>query len=599
MSWDVTLRHELRGDLVCETPLYVGGWDTSAVADLAVARDGLDRPVIPGTSIAGAVRAWLAGTGRQDDLDDLFGWARKQDGKPSRIRVDDAPVIGGQVALQVRTGVGIDRNTRSAAAGFLYEREVLPAGTRFAFRLVADEPSGDGPDVAGAFTAVTAALRAGHVRLGAARTRGLGRVRLEHAETRTTNLADRSGLRSWLTGTAAWQALTDPATAEQPGRLTITVDWRPVSPVLVKDSLQGALVDILPLTATTADGKVRLLLPGSSVKGVLRAHAERIVRTVRGTPAPRHLRETLDAEALPGVVGLFGRSPQRRTGNEPSPGSTGSTGAGWRGALEIADCHSRGHISAEDWHAVVTARTGRPDAAHGKGQPHARAVEAASGTTRTGSRTPQAADRPPQAGDRPARPARDSRRAERQDAATGRRVARQALRSHLDRIAQADGLPLRIADHVAVDRWTGGAADSALFSVLEPVGAAWEQLRLTLDCRRAGGGDRTGEQLAVALLLLVLRDLADGWLTFGFGTTRGHGHIAVSGIRFAGTDLPGPWAALADVGTLEGVLADPPPQVRDAMARWASSPASHTADPGTAAPGTSDPTDDDLEEVTS
>lgn len=566
MTWDVTWRHEVRGDLVCESPLSVGGWDACAVADLAVARDGLDHPVIPGTSITGAVRAWMAGTGRYGErhLNTLFGWVDGKEGAPSRIRVDDAPAVEGQVTSQVRTGVGIDRNTRSAAAGFLYEREVLPAGTRFAFRLVADEPHDGGPNVAAAFAAVIAALRAGHVRLGAARTRGLGRIRLERAETRTTNLADRAGLRSWLTRAAGWQTLTDPATAEHPGHLDITVDWHPASPVLVKDSLPGALVDVLPLTATTADGKVRLLLPGSSVKGVLRAHAERIVRTVRGTPAPPFLRETLDGEALPGVVSLFGRSPQRRTGlgSTPDPAATG-----WRGALEIADCHSRGHISAEDWHAVLTARTASPDSDE---------ASSAHVSPATGSS---------------ARPARDPNRAERQDTAIDRRRARQTLHTHLDRIAD-DGLALRIADHVAVDRWTGGAADSALFSVLEPVGAAWEPLRLTLDCRRAAGGDSDGEPAAVALLLLLLRDLAAGWLTFGFGTTRGHGHIMVSAIRFSGTDLPEVWEALTAAGTLEALLADPPALVQDAMARWVSSPSSTAATAPTIAPA------DDAEEVT-
>lgn len=592
MSWDVTLRHELRGDLVCQSPLYVGGWESSAVADLAIARDGLDRPVIPGTSIAGAVRAWLAGPGCRDDLADLFGWASGQDGKPSRLRLDDAPAIGGPVVTQVRTGVGIDRNTRSAAAGFLYEREVIPAGTRFAFRLVADEPRAGDLDVAGVFAAVTAALRSGHVRLGAGRTRGLGRIRLDCAETRTTNLADRDGLRSWLTGTAAWQPVNGPTTAEQPGLLTVTVDWRPVSPVLVKDSMKGALVDILPLTATTADGRVRLLLPGSSVKGVLRAHAERIVRTVRGTPAPPFLRETLDAEALPGVVGLFGRSPQRRTDTVPrsdAAGATVTTSAGWRGALEAADCHSRGHVSAEDWHTVVTARIGRHDSSDGIDSGDG----AARPTTRAAATSPGAdppGDRCVQDANGSSRPARDHRRADRQDTTMDRRTARQALRGHLDTVAQEDGLSLRIADHVAVDRWTGGAADSALFSVLEPVGAVWEPLQLTLDCHRAGGGEADSQHHAVALLLLLLRDLADGWLTFGFGTTRGNGHIAVSGIRFSGTGLTGPWAALAAAGSLDAVLAVPPAQIEEAMTRWASQ--------SVGAPKVSADSDGDPEEVT-
>jgi hypothetical protein len=71
----------------------------------------------------------------------------------------------------------------------------------------------------------------------------------------------------------------------------------------------------------------------------------------------------------------------------------------------------------------------------------------------------------------------------------------------------------------------------------------------------------------LALLLLVLRDLADGWLALGFGGTRGRGTIEVSRVTFSGQDLPGPWAALSG-RTLADVASDPPAAVRDAFTAW-------------------------------
>ena len=41
------VRHEVTGTLEAVTALRVGGWGTSAAADLVVARDGLGRAVIP------------------------------------------------------------------------------------------------------------------------------------------------------------------------------------------------------------------------------------------------------------------------------------------------------------------------------------------------------------------------------------------------------------------------------------------------------------------------------------------------------------------------------------------------------------------------
>lgn len=131
----------------------------------------------------------------------------------------------------------------------------------------------------------------------------------------------------------------------------------------------------------------------------------------------------------------------------------------------------------------------------------------------------------------------------------------------------------RVVTHVAVDRWTGGAAENLLFSVQEPAAADWQPIRLSLEVARAGSdADPDGGQ-ALALLLLVLRDLADGWLALGFGGTRGRGSVRASQVAFTGEGLTGIWAALAG-RTLAEVTADPPGGVRRAFAAWQEGAAS-------------------------
>ena len=120
--------------------------------------------------------------------------------------------------------------------------------------------------------------------------------------------------------------------------------------------------------------------------------------------------------------------------------------------------------------------------------------------------------------------------------------------------------------HVAVDRWTGGAAENLLFSVQEPVSAQWQPLWMSLDAGRASPADQDGGQ-ALALLLLILRDLADGWLPLGFGGTRGRGSVRVSRVAFTGQGLTGVWAGLPG-RTLAEVIHDPPDEVSRAFAAW-------------------------------
>jgi CRISPR/Cas system CSM-associated protein Csm3 (group 7 of RAMP superfamily) len=550
MGYAIATRYEVRGTLVCLSPVHVGGWDHTADAHLTVIRDGADRPILPGTSIAGALRAYLGRLERfQADqgptpVENLFGriTPKTQEGSPSWVRIDDAYLIDESVTPVVRDGVGIDRHAGSAAAGCLYTRQVLPPGTRFALRMVVDTPTAvpetSYPDgwpalVRDALETMIAGLRHAQVPIGAGRGSGLGKVQLTEVTVRRADLSDPAGLVAWLTGTAPAVPLGE-AAASPPadGRLRVTVTWQPVSPLLVRDSLSSTLVDTLPLTEPGPDGTVRLLLPGSSLRGALRAYAERIERTVRGEDAPRCEPDRF-GEALrnpPPVVGaLFGVAPARdraasRTGGEPAPAPEGR-GTKRRGALAVADCHSVHSIPQEEWHYIVT---GTPE--------------------QTGSACQEAREQ----------------RAEQKDE---RERARALLRAALEKLRGTT--PLSISDHVAIDRWTGGASDHRLFSVLDPATTMeWEPIHLEVDTAWLQRHPEPGiSSAALALLLILLRDLRDGWLTLGYGGTRGRGQVQLTDVRFDGAGLPEPWNALAGK-TLDDILTDPPAQVVDAIAAW-------------------------------
>src|SRR5438105_1266694 len=61
----------------------------------------------------------------------------------------------------------------------------------------------------------------------------------------------------------------------------VTVQLHPLDPILVKSgyaTLDGA--DMVPV-CTFLDGKQTYYIPGTSLKGVLRSHLERIARTLR------------------------------------------------------------------------------------------------------------------------------------------------------------------------------------------------------------------------------------------------------------------------------------------------------------------------------
>ncbi|WP_301173703.1 RAMP superfamily CRISPR-associated protein [Actinomadura geliboluensis] len=499
-------RLRVRGWLRTQTPLHVGGVALDPAEALPVAVDGQDRVYVPGTSLAGVLRAWMRGADPQTALlDDMWGFekdGKADSGQASRVVVRDAVVTTTtgtdsdgipneplrSRALPVLHGVGIDRVTGSAASAFLYARTVVPPGHYLSFEVDVETTTARVARDRARLHALLTALKSEEIGIGAATGKGLGVVTLMPTplDVHEHDFTSREGLLAFLSGEPARfdEAAVDAAAADLPGRrerLTVQLRWRPDAPVMVRAAGEGALIKTLPLTTETGTDTVRLKLTGSSLKGAFRSHAELIERTARGLDAPQPpIRDATDdagddasarrhAEAflkqldgLDAVRMLFGAA-RRAEGDTPSAYPWGS------GALTVHDCVSETAIPSDVWDIVLN---GPPDEGAGAGLPTV----------------------PPS--------------------------VRDAL--------AARGLDQ--ADHVAIDRWTGGAADQLLFSVLEPHGVVWEPIRLSVDLTRLGHH----RDVALALLLLVLRDLEQRRLPLGAMVNRGFGDVTIESIEFSG-----------------------------------------------------------------
>ena len=71
---------------------------------------------------------------------------------------------------------------------------------------------------------------------------------------------------------------------------TINLSILPLGPILIKSGKEGAdpTKPDMEFVETYHQGGRSIYLPGSSLKGAIRAHAERIVRTVGGEQRPNN-----------------------------------------------------------------------------------------------------------------------------------------------------------------------------------------------------------------------------------------------------------------------------------------------------------------------
>lgn len=349
----MTIRYRLAAEMRLLSPLHIGGARQLPDPDkpgaaAPSAKDGNGQYVIRGASVAGALRSHLRRLGRGGEA--VWGSPRRA----SSISVSDVALPG--LTADRRDGVGINRVTGAAAHGYLYALETVPTDTVFTLHVRAEEAPELAHLVEQELAAVAAVLTGGAFAVGHGTSRGLGRMTADRVVAYRADLDTLDGLGSAVVGELpAWPlppvALHDPAP-----RLQIEIDWRPATGILV--AAQPAADDD-NLTTTLKDGQVpRPVLPGSSVKGALRACASRIARTAVGDDRPdwrgESLRQQLATDG-PLVLALFGSTESR-------------------GALTVRDtcCHRDAtaqpstHVAIDRWTgAAATNRLFQVQAASG------------------------------------------------------------------------------------------------------------------------------------------------------------------------------------------------------------------------------------------
>lgn len=275
----------LEGELELLSPLLVGDGGGDETRDIHVLKDRMGCPFLPGTSIAGVLRGLLAE--RSETMASLLFGAL--DRWQSAVRVSDA--VFTRYAIIYRDGVRIDHDLGTAVTGAKYDYEAIERGGRAPLRIDVtlrgihtDDPSDiHAPirtDVLDALVFLRDALKAG-VRFGAMTAKGLGRAQVKNIAMGLYDFARPQDVKAYLrqeTPTAAQasdpckKASTYAATAADTFDVTAAFSLR--SSLLVRakgEDADGKTIAVMQKSGRDA------VIPGSSMKGVLRHQAMRIL----------------------------------------------------------------------------------------------------------------------------------------------------------------------------------------------------------------------------------------------------------------------------------------------------------------------------------
>jgi len=310
------------GRLKTLTGLHIGTGDATETTDSPVHRNVNGDIIIPGTAIAGALRTVATriaphlGYGKCIALEEnpqpklcdclvcnLFGSINigksSEDGKASKLWIYDA-VLTNDIKASIRDGVGIDRETGASSrkARAKYDFEVVPKDSVFSFKTALQDDVSE--DEERLLSTVLAEWQNERGYLGGNIARGMGNIQLEEIKVFSINFSNVSMLmkflkeddeikaadeeKDWLErniNDARQQVKNDIGIADNEyfynsfAQIDLTLKF--TGGFVINDILRSVQsgFDFCP---KMENGK--FIFPGSSFRGILRSHAEKIARSL-------------------------------------------------------------------------------------------------------------------------------------------------------------------------------------------------------------------------------------------------------------------------------------------------------------------------------
>ena len=365
--------------LEAASPLSIGTGRGDGVNDVVLATDANGLPALPASSLAGVLRAAVAGWHGPEAERRLFGKADGDRGTVSRVvishgrihdsgdravqallpRVEDnllKPLTTRRPASRQRIRMG---HRGSVADKALFDRAVLPAGHRFSVELAlwsGDADATDSPAIAPEAAWLQSLLCAEGLRLGAQTRNGLGQLKPVRAHRVDLDLRKLQDLRAYcalspmLDGIQGLTEQTLGVPERRDGMRRLTVTLSPEAGFRFGNghrSLQtprpAKLPDDLPMTAarvvwTEHGGHLETeenesaLVPGSSVKGALSHRVAFHAHRLAGQWADQDAVKVYDkSDHCATVQRLFGFA---KAGRDPLATDDGQAGLLW-----VADAH--------------------------------------------------------------------------------------------------------------------------------------------------------------------------------------------------------------------------------------------------------------------
>ncbi len=278
------------------TAFHTGATGANLDSDMPLVKNGAGKYYIPGTSLAGALRASAEKFMEKDAFNKLFGYQQNDQGLASLIYVEDAEIIK-LSKVSIRDHLVIMRETGTAAPKMKFDEEIIQAGSLFDFRLEIDAESEKDLEIfKKTLGTIIKGLKEKEFFFGSAASRGLGRFELIEEQVYMWDFEEKNDFSDFLNFIVKGDSKCKVKNVSAWGRYKINENYLYVKflcgidgPFMIKDGsvdeskyLGTEAPDMTCLMEINADDDEVFIIPGSSIKGAFRTQAEKIIRMFKG-----------------------------------------------------------------------------------------------------------------------------------------------------------------------------------------------------------------------------------------------------------------------------------------------------------------------------
>ena len=265
----------IAGELVLDSALLIGdgaGENPDNKRDIHVLKNRGGKPFVPGTSICGVLREYFART-EPAAVEKIFG---DLDSMQSSIQIGDVELIDG--AIIFRDGVSIDGSTGVGINGGKYDYEAVERGAHGAIKmLVTLRACHERDAIKNSISRLLKRLELG-IEVGALTAKGFGRVHVENLIADFYDFRNKSDVAAWLMNYPASEKILPSDDIQSGGDdLIIDADFVMNSSLIVRNYDTREKIGENKIHAVSLKSRDDFLIPGTTLKGILRHRAEYIL----------------------------------------------------------------------------------------------------------------------------------------------------------------------------------------------------------------------------------------------------------------------------------------------------------------------------------